>query len=113
MFLVLVVILLAPQPEIRKQYLCHGVTPTGSYDVVLIIEKKEDNYLLTWITNEIKARGIGLRVDDTLTALFVNPKNEGGVIHFKITKVGLEGSWAMGSGKVYTETCSLGPVSKA
>ena len=108
----LLLMLLAPV-ELRGQYTCHGTTVNGKYDVFLSIEKKDDNYLLTWRTTTIQAKGIGVRDGDVLAALFVNPKDAGGVILYRITKGGLEGVWAMGSGKVYTETCTLAPASRA
>ena len=108
----LLLMLLAPV-ELRGQYTCHGKTPQGQYDVVILIEKKDDAYQLTWITNEVKAKGIGVRNGDVLAAFFVNPKNEGGVVLFRITKGGLEGIWSMGSGKVYAETCTLAPASRS
>ena len=113
MFMFIVLVLVAPV-ELRTQYMCHGKTPQGKYDTVLTIEKKDNAYILTWASAAgISAKGIGVRSEDVLAAMYVNPQSQGGVILFKITKGGLEGIWTMGTGQVYKETCTFGLASNA
>lgn len=112
MYFFLLILLQAP-PAMRGEYLCHGVTPQGSYDVLLSVEKKSNNYLVTWHDIAIKAKGLGLRSDNTLAVYFVSDKGQHGVALYNISLGGLEGTWAVGDGKVYTETCTLGWPSKA
>lgn len=112
MFVFLVAMLLQA-PELRGEYLCHGYAADGSYDLLLTIEKREENYLVIWKTNEVKAKGLGIRHENDLAVLIVGPQGTGGIALYRITKGGLEGIWAVGDGRVYTETCSVGPPSRA
>jgi hypothetical protein len=110
MFLLITLMLLQAPPEIRPSYLCTGKAVNGEYEVILDIEKAGEGYKLTWRTNEVKLRGMGVRKGNYLAVLFVDKENRGGVILYHITPVSMEGSWTGGNGQ---ETCTLGQVSRA
>jgi hypothetical protein len=112
MFLFLTLVLLHA-PEVRGEYLCHGVTLQGDYDILLQVEKKDDNYFFTWRTNEVKAKGLGVRNGDSLAVVYVNLQGRAGVVLYKVFPARLEGTWATGDGKSYSETCSIGLPSRA
>lgn len=111
--LTLLVLLFVQAPELREQYLCQGSTPQGSYEMVLRIEKKDDNYHIAWLTPQgVQARGVGFVEGEHFTAVFITVKDNIGVISYRITKVGLDGKWISGNGMKFTENCSFGVQSK-
>ena len=113
MFLILMLALFGNPIEVRSEYVCHGNSPNGTYDILLSVEKKEANYNLTWKTNEVQAKGVGIRDGNNLAVLYVNPKGMGGVMLYRVSRGGLDGIWSGGDGKVYTETCTVGVASMA
>lgn len=110
MFILLVMALLQT-PEIRERYECHGATSQGAYDISLEITREGENLSLYWIRPQgIQARGRGLVSGEQLIAVFVNDREQFGMISYRITKGGLEGVWFSGSGMQFFENCAVGKM---
>lgn len=114
MMTLLLALVLLQAPELRERYHCQGVTPEGVYEMTLHVEKKDDNYYITWtVPQGITAKGVGFLDGDHFTAVFITAKNNIGVIAYRVTKVGLDGKWISGNGMVFSETCTFGKPSQA
>ena len=107
----LLVLLQAPQvsPQVLGRYECQGEVPTGAYRMNLTVVQDRDNYYFTWSNAIVQAaKGLGVRVGDHLSVVFVTATNQIGVINYKIGAARLDGTWAMGGGETFTETCGSG-----
>ena len=105
MKLMLVALLVLVQtPDIRTAYTCNGVADDKPYTMPLAIEKRGDNFMLTWGGGQ--QIGMGIRKDNQLSVAFVDQASGGiGVAAYKITDGVLDGTWAVGDGKLYPEKC--------
>lgn len=111
--LLLVMQIVATKPvPIEGKYLCRGQTPQGPYDMALQITTEENNFFLVWTSNKVEAKGLGVRIDNAFSAVFMTHQGNVGIITYRITRGMLEGYWAAGDGKLYKEVCSVGHLSQ-
>ena len=98
-FLLALALLQAP-----ANYTCEGVNEDGKYAVKLEVHQHGDNYFLVWTDETGSYEGFGIKEGDKFAAVFVVQGGVGMVLYEDKGGV-LDGVWAVGDGKKYTEVC--------
>lgn len=103
------------QNDFLGVYECSGVGVNNEkYSLTLIIDKEWDNFHLLWVEGKKMLHvGIGIQTGNTLSISFLKIIEKNGETTFVPSGVGayaiednvLNGKWAHGTGKIYSEAC--------